>query len=135
MGAARIGPRTAPVPPVFFCAKRGSPPGGRLVRRCHAACVAERPAPADRRAGGVGGELDRPTRLAAPRGARDAGAEAGSEIGHGAGPDAGRGVGRDAGPRWRLVAAAPLLAAAFYLRYGSAPVIALALGAAGLIWW
>ncbi len=81
------------------------------------------------------GELDRPTRLAAPRGARDAGAEAGSEIGHGAGPDAGRGVGRDAGPRWRLVAAAPLLAAAFYLRYGSAPVIALALGAAGLIWW
>ena len=42
---------------------------------------------------------------------------------------------RDGGPRWRLVAAAPLFAAAFYLRYGSAPVIALALAAAGLVWW
>lgn len=41
---------------------------------------------------------------------------------------------RDAGPRWRIVAAAPLFAAAFYLRYGSAPVIGLALGAAAL-WW
>ena len=28
-------------------------------------------------------------------------------------------------PRWRLVAAAPLFAAAFYVRYGSAPVIAM----------
>jgi 4-amino-4-deoxy-L-arabinose transferase-like glycosyltransferase len=28
-------------------------------------------------------------------------------------------------PRWRLVAAAPLFAAAFYIRYGSAPVIAM----------
>lgn len=42
---------------------------------------------------------------------------------------------RGEGPRWRLVAAAPLLAAAFYLRYGSAPVIALALAAAGAVWW
>nr|HEX4312510.1 hypothetical protein [Kofleriaceae bacterium] len=31
---------------------------------------------------------------------------------------------RDAGPRWRLVAAAPLLAAAFYLRYGNVLTIA-----------
>lgn len=41
---------------------------------------------------------------------------------------------REAGPRWRIVAAAPLLAAAFYLRYGSAPVIGLALAAAAVIW-
>lgn len=38
-------------------------------------------------------------------------------------------------PRWRVVAAAPLFAAAFYLRYGSAPVIGVALAAAGLVWW
>jgi hypothetical protein len=42
---------------------------------------------------------------------------------------------RDAGPRWRLVAAAPLLAAAFYIRYGSAPVIAIIAGAAAVLWW
>ncbi|HEX7835973.1 MAG TPA: hypothetical protein VF469_00855, partial [Kofleriaceae bacterium] len=42
---------------------------------------------------------------------------------------------RDSGPRWRMVAAAPLLAAAFYLRYGSAPVIALAIATACLMWW
>lgn len=42
---------------------------------------------------------------------------------------------RDAGPRWRLVAAAPLFAAAFYLRYGSAPVVAFAIAAACLVWW
>src|SRR6185436_8247952 len=34
---------------------------------------------------------------------------------------------RDAGPRWRIVLAAPIFAAAFYVRYGSAPVIALAI--------
>jgi 4-amino-4-deoxy-L-arabinose transferase-like glycosyltransferase len=49
------------------------------------------------------------------------------------------GVDRDsenvAGPRWRIVAAAPLFAAGFYLRYGNAPVIALAIAAAGLLWW
>jgi len=43
--------------------------------------------------------------------------------------------GHDPGPRWRIVTAAPLFAAAFYLRYGSAPVIALALAAAGVVWW
>ena len=42
---------------------------------------------------------------------------------------------RAAGPRWRIAAAAPLFAAAFYLRYGSAPVIAVALAAAALLWW
>lgn len=42
---------------------------------------------------------------------------------------------RAEGPRWRIAAAAPLFAAAFYLRYGSAPVIAVALAAAGLMWW
>ncbi|HMG56664.1 MAG TPA: glycosyltransferase family 39 protein [Kofleriaceae bacterium] len=41
---------------------------------------------------------------------------------------------REAGPRWRIAAAAPLFAAAFYLRYGSAPAIAVALAAAGLVW-
>ena len=41
---------------------------------------------------------------------------------------------REAGPRWRVAAAAPLFAAAFYLRYGSAPAIAVALAAAGLVW-
>jgi 4-amino-4-deoxy-L-arabinose transferase-like glycosyltransferase len=38
-------------------------------------------------------------------------------------------------PSYRLVGAAPLLAAAFYLRYGSAPVIALIGAAALACWW
>jgi hypothetical protein len=42
---------------------------------------------------------------------------------------------RGTGLRWRVVAAAPLLAAAFYIRYGSGPVIAVAIAAAGLVWW
>ena len=42
---------------------------------------------------------------------------------------------RPAGPRGRLVAAGPLLAAAFYLRYGSAPMIALIVSAALVAWW
>jgi hypothetical protein len=42
---------------------------------------------------------------------------------------------REGGPRWRLVAAAPAFAAAFYLRYGSAPVIAIAGVAGALLWW
>jgi hypothetical protein len=42
---------------------------------------------------------------------------------------------RQDGPRWRLVAAAPAFAGAFYLRYGSAPVIAIAGGAALVLWW
>ncbi|MEO7734212.1 MAG: glycosyltransferase family 39 protein [Kofleriaceae bacterium] len=42
---------------------------------------------------------------------------------------------REGGPRWRIVAAAPLFAAAFYVRYGSAPVIAFAIAAAGVMWW
>ncbi len=42
---------------------------------------------------------------------------------------------RDEGPRYRLVAAAPLLAAAFYLRYGTIPVIALVAAAALVLWW
>jgi hypothetical protein len=46
-----------------------------------------------------------------------------------------RAAGCASGPRWRIAAAAPLLAAAFYLRYGSAPVIAVAVAAAGLVWW
>lgn len=41
---------------------------------------------------------------------------------------------RDPGPRYRLVTAAPLLAAAFYLRYGCAPVILLIVLAAIAIW-
>jgi hypothetical protein len=41
---------------------------------------------------------------------------------------------RAGGPRWRIVAAAPILAAAFYLRYGSAPVVAFALAAAAVVW-
>ena len=44
-------------------------------------------------------------------------------------------LGRATGPRWRIVAAAPLFAAAFYVRYGSAPVVGLALAAAGILWW
>ena len=39
------------------------------------------------------------------------------------------------GPRWRLVAAAPALAAGFYLRYGNAPVIALIACVAAVLWW
>jgi hypothetical protein len=42
---------------------------------------------------------------------------------------------RDDGPRWRLLAAAPAFAAAFYLRYGSAPVILLGACAAAVLWW
>jgi hypothetical protein len=42
---------------------------------------------------------------------------------------------RDGGPRWRLVWAAPLLAAALYLRYGSAPVLAVVGVAAVVLWW
>lgn len=42
---------------------------------------------------------------------------------------------RDDGPRWRMLAAAPAFAAAFYLRYGSAPIILLGAGAAALLWW
>jgi 4-amino-4-deoxy-L-arabinose transferase-like glycosyltransferase len=41
---------------------------------------------------------------------------------------------RDDGPRWRIVLAAPLLAAAFYVRYGSAPVVALALALVTAAW-
>src|SRR5258706_386319 len=41
---------------------------------------------------------------------------------------------RDGGPRWTVVAAAPLFAGAFYVRYGSAPVVAFAIAAAGLVW-
>jgi hypothetical protein len=44
-------------------------------------------------------------------------------------------LGRADGPRWRLVLAAPLLAAAFYVRYGTLPVIAVAGVAAALLWW
>jgi 4-amino-4-deoxy-L-arabinose transferase-like glycosyltransferase len=42
---------------------------------------------------------------------------------------------RERGPRWRLLAAAPLFAAAFYLRYGSAPVVAFAIALACALWW
>jgi hypothetical protein len=42
---------------------------------------------------------------------------------------------RPDGPRWRLVAAAPALAAGFYLRYGNAPVIAMIAGVAAALWW
>lgn len=44
-------------------------------------------------------------------------------------------LGRDDGPRWRIALAGPVFAAAFYLRYGSAPVIAFAMAVAGLVWW
>ena len=44
-------------------------------------------------------------------------------------------LGRPSGPRARLVTAGPLLAAAFYFRYGSAPVIALIVAAALVAWW
>jgi 4-amino-4-deoxy-L-arabinose transferase-like glycosyltransferase len=42
---------------------------------------------------------------------------------------------RDGGPRWRVLGVAPAFAAAFYFRYGSAPVIALAGAAAAALWW
>lgn len=42
---------------------------------------------------------------------------------------------RPAGPRMRLVLAAPAFAFAFYMRYGSAPIIAIAGVAALLLWW
>jgi len=39
------------------------------------------------------------------------------------------------GPGWRIIGVAPAFAAAFYLRYGSAPVIAIAGAAAAVLWW
>jgi hypothetical protein len=42
---------------------------------------------------------------------------------------------REDGPRGRIIAAAPAFAGAFYLRYGSAPVIAIAGGASLILWW
>lgn len=39
------------------------------------------------------------------------------------------------GPRRRIAWAAPIFAAAFYVRYGSAPVVAFAIAAATLMWW
>ena len=42
---------------------------------------------------------------------------------------------RDDGPRYRLVAAAPLLAAALYLRYGSVLVIGVIAAATIAVWW
>jgi 4-amino-4-deoxy-L-arabinose transferase-like glycosyltransferase len=47
----------------------------------------------------------------------------------------GRGPVGSAGPRWRIVLAAPIFAAAFYVRYGSAPVIALAIAVACALWF
>ncbi len=41
---------------------------------------------------------------------------------------------RSGGPRYRLVAVAPLFAAAFYLRYGTAPIIAVTAIAAIAVW-
>jgi len=42
---------------------------------------------------------------------------------------------REDGPRYRLVMVAPVLAAAFYVRYGSAPTIAIVVVAACALWW
>ena len=42
---------------------------------------------------------------------------------------------RKQGARWRLVTAAPALATAFYIRYGSAPLIAIALALTQIVWW
>jgi hypothetical protein len=42
---------------------------------------------------------------------------------------------REDGPRWRIALAGPIFAAAFYLRYASAPVVAFAVAAAGVLWW
>lgn len=39
------------------------------------------------------------------------------------------------GPRWRLVAAAPAFAAAFYIRQGHVPVIAITGVTAAILWW
>ena len=104
------------------------------------------------RGSGLGGGLGRDpgSDLGSDPG-RGLGSDLGSDLGSGLGSDLGRGLGSDlgsdlgsglgsdAGPdlglRWRIVAAAPLFAAAFYLRYASAPVIAIALVAAGLLWW
>jgi hypothetical protein len=44
-------------------------------------------------------------------------------------------LGRPGGPRWRIALAAPAFAAAFYLRYGTGPVIAIAALAALVLWW
>jgi len=41
---------------------------------------------------------------------------------------------RSDGPRWRIAASAPLFAAGFYLRYGSAPIVGFALAAAAILW-
>ena len=46
-----------------------------------------------------------------------------------------RELSRDDGPSWWVVAVAPAFAAAFYIRYGHAPVIALAALAAAVLWW
>jgi 4-amino-4-deoxy-L-arabinose transferase-like glycosyltransferase len=43
-------------------------------------------------------------------------------------------VDRDGGPRWRIVLAAPVFAATFYVRYGSAPIIAFAIAVACALW-
>jgi hypothetical protein len=42
---------------------------------------------------------------------------------------------RDDGPRWRIVLVAPLLAAAFYVRYATALPIALICALAAIAWW
>src|SRR4029077_9819935 len=42
---------------------------------------------------------------------------------------------RDDGPSWWFVGVAPAFAAAFYLRYGHAPKIAIAGVAAAALWW
>jgi hypothetical protein len=42
--------------------------------------------------------------------------------------------GAGGGLRWRIVAAAPCFAAAFYVRYGSAPTVAIAVGLAAVGW-
>jgi hypothetical protein len=42
---------------------------------------------------------------------------------------------RTGGPRWRLVLAAPAFAFAFYMRYGTAPIIAIAMVSAPLLWF
>lgn len=42
---------------------------------------------------------------------------------------------RPGGPRWRIALAAPAFATAFYMRYASAPVIAIAGVAALALWW
>jgi 4-amino-4-deoxy-L-arabinose transferase-like glycosyltransferase len=46
-----------------------------------------------------------------------------------------RELGRERGPSWWLVAAAPAFAGAFYFRYGSIPVIAIAGVTAAVLWW